>query len=98
GNAMLILLNLPMIGLWVRLLKIPYDVLFPSILVFASIGTYSIASNSFDLYALTLFGALGYLLVRLGCEPAPFLLGFVLGPLLEDHLRRAMIISRGDAT
>jgi TctA family transporter len=96
GNAMLVLLNLPLIGLWVRLLTIPYYFLFPAILSFACIGVYAINSNSFDLYELTLFGLLGYFLVRLGCEPAPLLLGFVLGPLMEENLRRALIISRGD--
>ena len=98
GNLMLVMLNLPLIGLWVRLLTIPYYLLFPAIMAFAAIGIYSINSNSFDLYTLVVFGALGYVLVRLGCEPAPLLLGFVLGPMLEDHLRRALIISRGDPT
>ena len=96
GNLMLVLLNLPLIGLWVRLLTIPYYLLFPAIMAFAAIGIYSINSNPYDLYALALFGALGYTLVRFGCEPAPLLLGFILGPMLEEHLRRAMIISRGD--
>jgi TctA family transporter len=96
GNMMLVLLNLPLIGLWVRLLTIPYYVLFPAIMAFASIGVYSIASNAFDLYSLALFGALGYALVRFGCEPAPLLLGFVLGPMMEEKLRQAMIISRGN--
>ena len=96
GNLMLVVLNLPLIGLWVRLLTIPYRALFPAIIAFASIGVWSINSNPFDLYAITVFGALGYLLVKLGCEPAPLLLGFVLGPLLEEHLRRAMILSRGN--
>ncbi|TWH33870.1 MULTISPECIES: tripartite tricarboxylate transporter permease [unclassified Aminobacter] len=96
GNLMLVLLNLPLIGLWVRLLTIPYYLLFPAIMAFAAIGIYSINSNPYDLYTLTLFGALGYALVRFGCEPAPLLLGFVLGPMLEEHLRRAMIISKGD--
>jgi len=98
GNLMLVLLNLPLIGLWVRLLTIPYYLLFPAIMAFAAIGIYSINSNPYDLYALALFGALGYTLVRFGCEPAPLLLGFILGPMLEEHLRRAMIISRGDPT
>jgi TctA family transporter len=98
GNLMLVLLNLPLIGLWVRLLTIPYYLLFPAIMAFAAIGIYSINSNAWDLYALALFGALGYTLVRFGCEPAPLLLGFILGPMLEEHLRRAMIISRGDPT
>jgi TctA family transporter len=98
GNLLLVLLNLPLVGLWVRLLTIPYYLLFPAILAFSCIGVYSINSNAFDLYALTVFGLLGYVLVKLDCEPAPLLLGFVLGPMLEEHLRRAMIISRGDAT
>jgi putative tricarboxylic transport membrane protein len=98
GNLMLVLLNLPLIGLWVRLLTIPYYVLFPAILVFSAIGVYSINSNAFDLFAVAVFGCLSYFLVKLGCEPAPLLLGFVLGPMLEENLRRAMIISRGDAT
>ncbi|VVT15269.1 tripartite tricarboxylate transporter permease [Rhizobium sp. EC-SD404] len=96
GNLMLVLLNLPLIGLWVKLLTIPYKVLFPAIIAFACIGCYSINLNVFDVYAIVVFGFIGYLLVKLGCEPAPLLLGFVLGPLLEEHLRRAMIISRGD--
>jgi len=96
GNLMLVLLNLPLIGIWVRLLTIPYHVLVPAILAFSAIGVYSINSNAFDLFAIAFFGLLGYVLVKLDCEPAPLLLGFVLGPLLEEHLRRAMIISRGD--
>ena len=96
GNLMLVLLNLPLIGLWVKLLTVPYRVLFPAIIVFASLGCYAINSNIFDVYAIAVFGVVGYVLVKLGCEPAPLLLGFVLGPLLEEHLRRAMILSRGD--
>jgi TctA family transporter len=80
------------------MLKIPYYVLFPAIIAFSAIGIYSINGNVFDLYAVAVFGFIGYVLIRLGCEPAPLLLGFVLGPMLEEHLRRAMIISRGDAT
>ncbi|GGA82012.1 hypothetical protein GCM10011491_06760 [Brucella endophytica] len=98
GNLMLIVLNLPLIGLWVKLLTIPYYVLFPIILAFSSIGVYSVNSNVFDLYTVAFFGLIGYVLVKLHCEPAPLLLGFVLGPLIEEHLRRAMIISRGDPT
>jgi TctA family transporter len=98
GNLLLVLLNLPLIGLWVRLLTIPYYVLFPAIVVFSAIGVYSINNNAFDLFTVSLFGALSYFLVKLGCEPAPLLLGFILGPMLEDNLRRAMIISRGDST
>ncbi|PSH68512.1 hypothetical protein CU102_12110 [Phyllobacterium brassicacearum] len=98
GNLMLILLNLPLIGLWVKLLTIPYYMLFPAIIAFCSIGVYSVNSNVFDLYAVAFFGLMGYGLAKLRCEPAPLLLGFVLGPLLEEHLRRAMIMSRGDPT
>ena len=96
GNLMLIILNLPLIGLWVKLLTIPYYVLFPIIMAFCSIGVYSVNTNAFDLYAVAFFGLLGYVLTKLRCEPAPLLLGFVLGPLLEENLRRAMILSRGD--
>ena len=96
GNLLLVVLNLPLIGLWVRLLRIPYYILFPAILAFGAIGVFSVRGNAFDLYALALFGLLGYALVKFECEPAPLLLGFVLGPMLEEHLRRAMIISRGD--
>ncbi|OJU52629.1 MAG: hypothetical protein BGO03_06345 [Mesorhizobium sp. 61-13] len=98
GNLMLIVLNLPLIGLWVKLLTIPYYVLFPIIMTFCSIGVYSVNSNVYDLYAVAFFGLLGYALLKLRCEPAPLLLGFVLGPLLEENLRRAMILSRGDPT
>lgn len=97
GNVLLVILNLPLIGLWVKMLTVPYRILFPAIVIFASIGCYSINNNPFDVYAIGVFGVLGYALIRLGCEPAPLLLGFVLGPLLEEHLRRAMIISRGNA-
>ncbi len=96
GNLLLVLLNLPLIGLWVKLLTIPYRVLFPAIIAFACIGTFSIGLNAFDIYAIAVLGLIAYVLVKLDCEPAPLLLGFVLGPLLEEHLRRAMIISRGD--
>jgi len=98
GNLMLVVLNLPLVGLWVRLLKVPYYVLFPIIMAFCSIGVYSVKSNVFDLYSVAFFGFIGYVLVKLRCEPAPLLLGFVLGPLLEENLRRAMIFSRGDPT
>ncbi|MFN7024083.1 MAG: tripartite tricarboxylate transporter permease [Pseudorhizobium sp.] len=96
GNLMLVVLNLPLIGLWVKLLTIPYYVLFPIIMAFCSIGVYSVNSNVYDLYAVAFFGLIGYTLTKLRCEPAPLLLGFVLGPLLEENLRRAMILSRGD--
>jgi putative tricarboxylic transport membrane protein len=96
GNILLVLLNLPLIGLWVKMLSIPYRALFPAIVLFACIGCFSINQNIYDVYAIAFFGVVGYVLIRFGCEPAPLLLGFVLGPLLEEHLRRAMIISRGD--
>jgi putative tricarboxylic transport membrane protein len=98
GNLFLVLLNLPLIGLWVRMLTIPYGVLFPAIIAFASIGCFSLGLNAYHVYAVAFFGILGYVLIKLGCEPAPLLLGFVLGPLLEEYLRRALIISRGDPT
>jgi putative tricarboxylic transport membrane protein len=98
GNLMLVVLNLPLIGLWVKLLKVPYHVLFPVIMAFCSIGVYSVNSNVFDLYAVAFFGLMGYVLLKLKCEPAPLLLGFVLGPMLEENLRRAMILGRGDPT
>lgn len=96
GNLMLLVINLPLVGIWVRLLKVPYDLLYPAILVFSAIGVYSINNNVFDIYATIVFGFLGYLLLKLECEPVPLVLGFVLGPLMEEHLRRAMLLSRGD--
>jgi TctA family transporter len=98
GNLMLVLLNLPLIGIWVRMLTIPYHLLFPAIIAFCCIGVYSVNNNPFDVYAMAMFGLIGYVLIKLDFEPAPLLLGFVLGPMLEEYLRRAMIISRGDAT
>jgi TctA family transporter len=98
GNVLLVVLNLPLIGLWVRMLTVPYSVLFPVIVVFACIGTYSLNQNPYDVLAVAVFGVLGFVLIRAGCEPAPLLLGFVLGPLLEDNLRRALLLSRGDPT
>lgn len=95
GNLMLLVLNLPLLGLWVRLLTIPYRALFPAIVVFCIIGAYSVSANVADLYALAAFAVLGYALSRVGCEPTPFILGFVLGPMLEEHLRRAMILGDG---
>ena len=96
GNFFLVLLNLPLIGIWVKMLTIPYRILYPAIIAFATIGTFSIGLNAWDVFMIAFFGVLGYVLIKLGCEPAPLLLGFVLGPLLEDHLRRSLIISRGD--
>ena len=96
GNLFLLALNLPLISLWVRLLAVPYRLLFPAILVFCCIGVFSINSNAFDLFQLVLFSGLGYLLIKLGCEPAPLILGLVLGPMMEEYLRRALLISLGD--
>jgi TctA family transporter len=96
GNFFLILLNLPLIGIWVRMLTIPYKLLFPAIIAFAAIGTFSLGFNVWHVVAIAFFGVLGYALIKVGCEPAPLLLGFILGPLLEEHFRRALIISRGD--
>lgn len=96
GNLMLIVLNLPMIGLWVSLLRIPYRVMFPAIVLFCCIGTYSIANSVFDIWIMLLFGALGVFFIKVGAEPAPFILGFILGPLMEENFRRAMNLSRGD--
>ncbi len=96
GNAMLLVLNFPLIGLWVSLLRVPYVVLFPAIIAISSIGVYSIENSAFSVYIVTVAGLVGYFLVKLDCEPAPFVLGLVLGPMLEEHLRRTMIISGGD--
>ena len=96
GNMMLIVLNLPMIGLWIKLLTVPYRILYPSILVFMAIGVYSLSNQPFDVLLMMIFGLLGYVFVKLECEGAPLLLGFILGPLMEENLRRAMLLSRGD--
>jgi putative tricarboxylic transport membrane protein len=96
GNLMLVILNLPLIGVWIQVLKVPYRLLYPAILVFCCIGVYSINNTSFDVYVTVFFGALGYLFYKLGCEPAPLILGFILGPMMEENLRRAMLLSRGD--
>jgi putative tricarboxylic transport membrane protein len=96
GNLFLLVLNLPLIGLWVRLILVPYQYLYPLILVFCAIGVFSLNNNTFDIYMMALFGVLGYVFAKLDCEPAPMLLGFILGPLMEEYLRRALIISRGD--
>jgi TctA family transporter len=98
GNFLLVILNLPLVGLWVRLLTVPYRWLFPSIILFSCIGNYSVSNNPFDVYLVAVIGVLGYVLVKLECEPAPLLLGYVLGPLLEENLRRALLIARGDPT
>ena len=96
GNLMLVILNLPLIGLWIRLIKIPYRLLYLAILAFCCIGAYSLTNAVFDVYLAALFGLIGYVFVRLGCEPAPLILGFILGPLMEENLRRALLLSRGD--
>ena len=96
GNLMLLVLNLPLVGMWVKMITIPYQLLYPAILVFCGIGVFSLNNSTFDIYLMALFGALGYLLSKLGCEPAPMLLAFILGPLMEEYLRRAMLLSRGN--
>ncbi len=96
GNAMLIILNLPLIGMWIKLLTVPYRYLFPAIVLFCAIGVYSTNNNTFDIWLVAVFGFIGYLFIKLGCEPAPLLLGFILGPMMEENLRRAMLLSRGD--
>ena len=98
GNLMLIILNLPLIGIWIKLLTVPYRFLYPAIMVFCCIGLYTLNNNNFDVYVAALFGIAGYLFMKLGCEPAPLLLGFILGPMMEENLRRALLLSRGDWT
>lgn len=96
GNAMLLILNLPLVGVWARLVTIPYHLLYPAILVFCCIGVFTLNNNSVDIYLMCLFGFLGYLFFKLECEPAPLLLGAVLGPMMEENLRRTLLLSRGD--
>ncbi|TSA13848.1 MAG: tripartite tricarboxylate transporter permease [Comamonadaceae bacterium] len=96
GNAMLIVLNLPLIGIWIRLLSVPYRWLFPAIVLFCAIGVYSTNNNTFDIWMVAIFGVIGYIFIKLGAEPAPLLLGFILGPMMEENLRRALLLSRGD--
>jgi putative tricarboxylic transport membrane protein len=96
GNLMLVILNLPLIGIWIKLLSVPYRWLFPSIVLFCAIGVYSTNNNTFDIWMVGLFGVIGYLFIKLGTEPAPLLLGFILGPMMEEYLRRALLLSRGD--
>src|SRR3954469_8182616 len=98
GNLMLIIINLPLVGVWVTLLRVPYRLLYPSIVVFCCIGVYSINNSPFDVTIAAIFGVIGYWLIKHDFEPAPMLLGFVLGPLMEENLRRAMLIARGDWT
>jgi TctA family transporter len=96
GNLMLVVLNVPLIGIWVRLLMIPYRLMYPTVLMFICMGSYTLASNPFDVWVVLFFGVLGYLMRVLDFPAAPLILGCVLGPLMEEHFRRAMIISRGD--
>jgi putative tricarboxylic transport membrane protein len=98
GNLMLVILNLPLIGIWVKLLTVPYRLLYPAILLFCCFGVYSLSNAPFDVLLTALFGLLGYVFVKLECEPAPLILGFILGPMMEENLRRALLLSRGDAT
>ncbi|OAE57634.1 hypothetical protein A7J67_01960, partial [Achromobacter xylosoxidans] len=96
GNLMLVVLNLPLIGIWVKLLRVPYRMLFPAILVFCTIGVYSLNYNAFDIFMFAIFGIIGYVWSKLGCEGAPLLLGLVLGPMMEENFRRALLLSRGE--
>ncbi|WP_326534149.1 tripartite tricarboxylate transporter permease [Pseudorhodoferax sp.] len=96
GNAMLIILNLPLIGVWIKLLTIPYKWLFPAIVLFCAVGVYSENNNSFEIWMVAIFGIVGYAFHKLGCEPAPLLLGLILGPMMDENLRRALLLSRGD--
>jgi putative tricarboxylic transport membrane protein len=98
GNLMLVIINLPLVGVWVSLLRVPYRLLYPSIIVFCCIGIYSINNAPFDVVISAAFGLFGYWLVKHDFEPAPLVLAFVLGPLMEENLRRAMVLARGDAT
>ena len=98
GNLMLLVLNLPLIGLWVKMISVPYHLLYPAILVFCAIGVFSLNNATFDVFLMAGFGVLGYVFRKLDCEPAPMLLGFILGPMMEEYLRRALLISKGDAT
>jgi TctA family transporter len=95
GNVFLLILNLPLIGLWVRMVSVPYHFLYPAIMVFCAVGVFSISNTTFDVYLMALFGLLGYVFIKLGCEPTPLLLGFILGPPMEEYLRRALVLSEG---
>ena len=96
GNLMLIILNLPFIGIWVKLLTVPYRFLFPSIVCFCVIGLYTLSNNNFDIYLAGVFAVIGFAFIKLRCEAGPLLLGMVLGPMLEENLRRTLLVSRGD--
>ena len=96
GNLMLVILNLPLVGVWIKLLSVPYRWMFPAIVLFCAVGVYSTNNNTFDVWMTGLFGIIGYLFYKFGCEPAPLLLGLILGPMMEENLRRSMLLSRGD--
>ena len=96
GNLMLIVLNLPLIGIWIKLLTVPYRLLYPAIVLFCAVGVYTTNNSTFDIWLVGAFGVVGYLFAKLGCEPAPLLLGYILGPMMEENLRRALLLSRGD--
>ena len=96
GNLFLVVLNLPMIGLWVKMIMVPYHRLFPAILMFCAIGVFSLNNNEFDVYLMALFGLFGYICAKLGAEPAPMLLGYIIGPMMEEYLRRALLLSQSD--
>ncbi|WP_263771092.1 tripartite tricarboxylate transporter permease [Propionivibrio soli] len=96
GNLFLVVLNLPLVGMWVRMVSVPYQFLFPAILVFCGIGVFSLNNTEFDVFVMAIFGVVGYIFVKLDCEPAPMLLAFILGPMMEEYLRRALLLSRGD--
>jgi TctA family transporter len=96
GNAMLVILNLPLIGIWIKLLTVPYRFLFPAITLFCCIGVYTLNNNNFDVFMTAIFAVIGYIFYKLSCEAAPLLLGFILGPMMEENLRRALLLSRGD--
>lgn len=98
GNLMLVILNLPLIGIWIKLLTVPYRYLYPAIVAFCGIGLYTLNNNNFDIFMGAMFGVVGYIFWKLRCEPAPLLLGFILGPMMEENLRRALLLSRGDWT
>jgi TctA family transporter len=98
GNLMLVILNLPLIGIWIKLLSIPYRLLFPAIVLFCAIGVYTTNNNVWDIWMVAIFGIIGYIFVKLGTEPAPLLLGFILGPMMEENLRRTLLLSRGDCS
>jgi putative tricarboxylic transport membrane protein len=98
GNLILLILNLPLIGLWIKLLSVPYRLLYPAILLFCAIGVYTVQNNPVDVLLTIPLGILGYVFLKLGCEPAPLMLGFILGPMMEENLRRALLLSRGDSS